>query len=260
MKCCASVGVCRGGGNSVADDGGRGVVCGVEGAGWAVNGRVLWSLLELAEASQSTSPSLDSAFDAHLSLLSAGCNSAASLLSAELHLFPSDVLLTNKQLSQQLTGRALRKQILEHTETLHSQLASSTPTPSTAPPSAALSTNSTLPALLSSIADLSTALPAFQHYHATHIAPHLPPPSTAPPPSAAPLAQSMSSMSTSRSAVIQAIAVQCDEERLAEVCDECIGMVGCSEGVDGMPAFYDNGSATSVARPLRGTVTTAAAF
>jgi len=176
--------------------------------------------LELAEASQSSSPSLDSAFDSHLSLLSTGCTSAASLLSTELHLFPADVLLTNKQLHQQSTGRPLAAHIAQQTDELQSQLDSLPVTSASLLPSSA----SALPALLSSTAELSVTLPAFDNFHSAHIAPHLPS-LVPPPPSAAPLASALSNLSSVRSAVSSQLSYAsrlCESlDGVGEVCEQC---------------------------------------
>ena len=196
-------------------------VCGDSGGSWAVNGRVLFALLELAEARQSSSPSLDLAFASHLSLLSAGCTSAASLLSAEVHLLPADVLLTNKQLGQQHVGRALTPHIARHTEAVQSQLEALPADRTPLPPSS----TTALPALLSSAADLSVSLlSSFHTFHATHIAPHLPS-LKPPPPSAALLASSVSALAPVRSSVSSQLQYTNTLYGLAElsgVCGECI--------------------------------------
>ena len=209
---CVSLGVCD---KSEAAT----VVCGASDVSWAPIGRVLSSLLDLCEARHSSLPSLDSAFDSQLSLLAAGCNSASSLLSTELHLFPADVLLTSKQLSQQQIGRALAAQIAQQTEALQSQLAS---LPAVATPSS--SSSSALPVLLSSIAELSAALPAFHTFHSTHIAPLLlafPCPS----PASAPLASSLSSLSSDRSSALSqlqhAADTVCGMTAVVDVCGVC---------------------------------------
>ena len=190
---CVSVGACDSSEAAMA-------VCGVSGGAWTVNGRVLAGLLELVEARQSVLQPFQSAFDGQLSLLAAGCTSASALLSTDLHLFPADILLTNKQLSQQQTGRALVALLAQQTESMQSQLDA---LPASATPSS--TSSSALPPLLSSIALLSAALPAFHSFHSQHIAPHqsaLTASATVSAISAAAVASSLSDLSSARSPVV----------------------------------------------------------
>ena len=208
-------------------------VSGVDGGSWTLNGRVLFALLDLAEARHSSSPSLDSAYESHLSLLSAASSAAASLLSTELHLFPADVLLTNKQLNQQPTGQALVTQLAQQTDTLQSQL-DSLPAASTSSPSPS---SSALPSLLSSMAELSVALPAFHTFHTTHIAPHWSSFTTRPTaPSAALLGSSVTGLSSVRSAVcsrlqcVEGVWRSMDVSGVCGLCDSANGYVGARAG------------------------------
>ena len=218
------------------------VVCGTADGGWAQNGRVLFTLLELAEARHSSSQPLDSAFDSELSLLSAACSSAVSLLSPELHLFPADVLLTSKQINQQPIGRLLVAHIAELTEAAQTQLAtiSTASSSSLSSSSSPASSSPSLPALLASAADLSIALPDFQAFHAAHIAPHLASftGSAISSASAGPLSSSIAAVLSLRSSVssqLQPASTLCSQAEVGGVCE------AACESADGVSLRNDSG-------------------